>query len=281
VRRPVSNTEGDIPWDPADGVLDAAAIEGFDAVVHLAGENVASGRWTTEKKERILTSRVDSTRLLAERIAELESPPKVLASASAVGFYGDRGDEELDESSPSGKGFLAEVCRQWEAAAQAVEAKGVRLAVLRIGVVFDRHGGALTRMLPLFRLGLGGTLGNGRQYVSWITRSDLVAAIERVLTDESLSGPINLTSPSPATNRQLTKALGRVLHRPTLLRVPAMLLRVAAGEMADGMLLASARVLPTRLLDAGFEFTHADLDAALHQVIDISHAPAADAKPAH
>ena len=279
VRRLVSDEEPDISWDPAGGHLDPASIEGFDAVVHLAGDNVASGRWTTEKKEHILTSRVDGTRLLAETIAALDAPPKVLASASAVGYYGNRGDEELVEGSPAGHGFLAKVCRQWEAAAAPVETKGVRLALLRIGIVLDRHGGALTRMLPVFSAGLGGCMGNGRQYVSWITRGDLLAAIERILEDDMLSGPINLTAPAPATNRQLTKALGHALHRPTLLRMPAFLLRLTAGEMADEMLLASARVLPRKLLSAGFEFQDDQIEVALARVLG-SPAAAPEPQPA-
>ena len=247
-------TDNCIRWDPAAGQLNAQAVEGFDAVVHLAGESIAQGRWTAEKKARIRDSRVQGTGLLCRALAETARPPKVLVSASAVGYYGDRGDEELDETSAAGRGFLAEVCRQWEAATEPATAAGIRVVCVRLGVVLARHGGALARMLPLFRFGLGGRLGSGRQYVSWISLGDAVEAICHVIATQSLSGPVNLVSPNPVTNCEFTKLLGRVLHRPTIFPVPAFALRLMLGEMADALLLASTRVLPTRLLRSGYVF---------------------------
>jgi len=256
-------TDNCIRWDPSVGQLDPQAVDGFDAVVHLAGENIAQGRWTAEKKARIRDSRVQGTGLLCRALAETARPPKVLVSASAVGYYGNRGDEELGETSAAGTGFLAEVCRQWEAATEPAAAAGIRVVCGRLGVVLARHGGALARMLPLFRFGLGGRLGSGRQYMSWITLGDLVEAICHVIATETLSGPVNLVSPNPVTNRQFTKALGRALHRPTLFPVPAFALRLMLGEMADAMLLSSARAVPRRLLASGFQFNDAHVEDAL------------------
>jgi len=255
--------ESEIFWDPSAGQLSPRALEGFDAVVHLAGENIAQGRWTAEKKARIRDSRVQGTRLLCGALAETARRPKVLVSASAVGYYGDRGDEELHETSPPGSGFLAEVCRAWEAATEPSAAAGIRVVCVRLGVVVARHGGALARMLPLFRFGLGGRLGSGRQYMSWIALADAVEAICHAIATETLSGPVNLVAPNPVTNRQFTKALGRALHRPTLFPAPAFMLRLALGEMADALLLSSARVLPRRLLATGFRFHAAHLENAL------------------
>ncbi len=253
----------EIAWDPAAGTLDASALSGFDAAVHLAGENIAAGRWTAEKKARILDSRVKGTRLLCGALARSACPPKVLVSASAVGYYGNRGDEELDEASPGGAGFLAEVCREWEAATEPAAAAGIRVVHARFGVVLARHGGALARMVPLFRFGLGGRLGSGRQYMSWITLDDAARGICHALATDSLSGPVNLVAPNPVTNREFTKALGRTLRRPALFPVPAFVLRLALGEMADQMLLSSSRVRPRRLLDSGFQFGDLGLDGAL------------------
>jgi uncharacterized protein (TIGR01777 family) len=255
--------ESEIFWDPSTGELDPPALEGFDAVVHLAGENIARGRWTAEKRARIRDSRVRGTRLLCGALAETARRPKVLVSASAVGYYGDRGDEDLDETSPAGSGFLADVCREWEAATEPAAAAGIRVVCVRLGVVLARHGGALARMLPIFRFGLGGRLGSGRQYMSWIVLRDAVEAICHAIAVETLSGPVNLVAPNPVTNRQFTKALGRALHRPTLFPAPAFMLRLALGEMADALLLASARVLPRRLLATGFRFHAAHLEDAL------------------
>ncbi len=261
---------GDIDWDPASGRLDRSALEGLDAVVNLAGENVAQGRWTPAKKARILDSRVRATRLLATTLVGCAARPKVFASASAVGFYGDRGDEMLDERSASGGGFLAEVCRQWELAANPAAEAGIRTAILRIGMVVSRDGGALAAMLPLFRLGLGGPLGSGRQYVSWIALPDLIRAIEFVLACQDLQGPVNLVSPQPVTNRQWTALLGQVLRRPALLPAPPLALRLAVGEMADAMLLSSTRAVPRRLQQAGFVFEDAELLPALQRALGCS-----------
>jgi uncharacterized protein len=261
------STENYIPWDPATGQLNPRAIEGFDAVVHLAGENIAQGRWTAEKKARILESRVQGTGLLCRTLAQTTRPPNVLVSASAVGYYGDRGDEELDEASPAGTGFLADVCRDWEAATGPAAAAGIRVVCVRLGVVLARHGGALARMVPLFRLGLGGRLGSGRQYMSWVTLDDAVDAICHAIATEALSGPMNLVSPNPVTNRQFTKDLGRALRRPTLFPAPAFMLRLLLGEMADAMLLASTRVFPRRLVTSGFGFESPELSGAMERML--------------
>ncbi len=258
---------GDLRWDPDAGVLEAAALEGFDGVVHLAGENIASGRWTEARKQRIKESRVTGTRLLAETLAGLERPPRVLVSASAIGFYGDRGEEELTEGSPAGAGFLSEVCREWEAATEAAEGKGIRVAHARLGVVLTRDGGVLGKMLTPFRLGAGGVLGNGRQYMSWITLDDTVTAIGHLLGTEAASGPVNVVAPAAVTNREFTKTLGRVLRRPTLFPVPGFAARLAFGEMADALLLASTRVKPAGLLGSGYAFRHGSLEEGLRHVL--------------
>ena len=258
---------GDIRWDPDAGALEARALEGFDGVVHLAGENIASGRWNAAKKRRIKESRVRGTRLLAETLAGLERPPRVLVSASAVGFYGDRGDEELTERSPAGSGFLSDVCREWEAATEAAEGKGIRVVHARLGVVLSRDGGALGKMLTPFRLGAGGIVGNGRQYMSWITLDDTAAALGHLLATETASGPVNVVAPVPVTNREFTSTLGRVLRRPTVFPLPGFVARVVFGEMADALLLASTRVQPAGLLDSGYVFRHGSLEEGLRHVL--------------
>ena len=249
-------------WDPAGGDLDRSALEGYSAVIHLAGENVF-GRWTAAKKKRIEESRVHGTRLIAESIAALEEPPSVLISASAIGFYGDRDDELMREASTKGEGFLADVCWRWEAATAAAAEAGIRVVHLRIGIVLDEGGGALAQMLTPFKLGVGGQLGDGRQWFSWIHVDDLVAAILFALENQELSGPVNGVAPSPVRNRELTKTLGRVLGRPTLLPAPSFALKLAFGEMANETLLASTRVAPDALAAAGFQFQHEDLESAL------------------
>ena len=258
---------GDIRWDPEAGVLAPHALEGFDGAVHLAGENIATGRWTAEKKRRIKESRVKGTSLLATTLAGLERPPRVLVSASAVGFYGDRGDEELVEGSAAGSGFLSEVCREWEAATEAAEGKGIRVAHARLGVVLSNDGGALAKMLTPFRLGAGGIIGNGRQYMSWITLDDTVAAIGHLLSTESAAGPVNVVAPAPVTNGEFTRTLGRVLRRPTLFPMPGFAARLAFGEMADALLLASTRVKPAGLTAAGYAFRHGSLEEGLRHVL--------------
>jgi len=256
-------TAGDLVWDPDAGRIDAAAGESFDAVIHLGGENIAAGRWTRRRKQRLRNSRVNSTRFLAMTLSRLKRPPRVFACASGIGFYGDRGDELLTEDSPAGSGFMAELCRQWEQACQPAADRGIRVVHLRFGVILGRGGGALEKMLPAFRCGLGGRLGNGRQYWSWISLQDACRAVEHCLLNETLNGPVNCVSPQPVTNREFSRALARALRRPAILPIPAFALCLALGEMAEAALLASARVTPRKLLDSGFEFTHPDLPAAL------------------
>ncbi|HEX7242851.1 MAG TPA: TIGR01777 family oxidoreductase [Longimicrobiaceae bacterium] len=257
---------GDVAWDPERGEIDAAGLEGVDAVVHLAGENVAQP-WTAEAKRRIRESRERGTRLLARALAGLSDRPGVLVSASAIGFYGDRGDETLDESSGPGGGFLAEVCEGWEAAADPARDAGVRVVHPRIGVVLTPQGGALAKLLVPFRLGVGGKVGSGRQWMSWVALEDVVEALRFALREDALSGPANLTAPSPVTNEEFTRVLGRVLHRPTLFAVPGAALKLVMGQMAEEALLAGQRVLPRALLDAGFEFRHPELEGALRAAL--------------
>lgn len=245
---------------------DSAALDGVDAVVHLAGENVI-GRWTAEKKAQIRDSRVNGTRVLAESLARLARPPRALVCASAVGYYGDRGEERLQEDSPAGSGFLADVCREWETATRPAVQQGIRVVNLRIGMVLSPHGGALAKMFPAFRLGLGGRLGSGRQYLSWIALDDLLEVIAFALTAPNLRGPVNAVAPTPVTNREFTKTLGRILGRPTLCPVPAFAARLVFGEMAQELLLASARVMPAALLASGFAFRYPDLDGALRHLM--------------
>jgi uncharacterized protein (TIGR01777 family) len=252
-------------WDPESGVLDEAALKGVDAVVHLAGETVA-GRWTSEKKRRIHDSRILGTRLLSEAIASADSPPTVFVCASAVGIYGDRGDEELTEASPRGGGFLADVVDEWEAATKRAAQAGARVVNVRSGVVLSRESGALASQLLPFRLGLGGPLGGGRQFTSWISIEDEAAAIEHVLSTGELNGPVNLVAPNPVTNREFAKTLGRALHRPAVLPTPVLPLRLAFGaQFVEEVLLASARVVPARLLESGYRFQFPELELALSE----------------
>jgi hypothetical protein len=247
--------------------MDTARLEGLDAVVHLAGENIATGRWTAEKKAKIRDSRVRSTRLLCDTLAGLKQPPKVLACASATGYYGDRGDELLTEESASGTGFLAGVCREWEAAATPAAQKGIRVVHLRFGMVLSGAGGALAKLLPPFRMGLGGALGTGRQYISWIALDDLLGVIAHALTTEALQGPVNAVAPNPVTNKEFTRTLGRTLGRFTLFSMPAAAARLAFGEMADEVLLASQRVQPARLLATEYRFRYPELEGALRHLL--------------
>ncbi|OHB72395.1 MAG: TIGR01777 family protein [Planctomycetes bacterium RBG_13_63_9] len=267
VRSPALAGSGAVVWNPAAGTLDSAHVEGFDAVVHLAGESVARGRWTTRKKSRIRESRVQGTGLLSRTLARLDQPPTVLACASAIGYYGDRGEEPLDEESPPGEGFLAQVCRDWEAATQPAAEAGIRVVKLRMGVVLAAGGGALARMLPLFRRGLGGRLGSGTQYMSWITLRDVVGAAQHVLSNDTLHGAVNLVSPRAVTNREFTRSLGRVLHRPTYFAVPGGVLRILLGQMAEELLLNSTRVIPRRLTDSGYTFDDPELEPALRRIL--------------
>ena len=254
-------------WDPETGELAPAALEDVQAVVHLAGENIASGRWNEAKKSRIRSSREDGTRLLARGLAALQTPPGVLISASAIGYYGSRGDEILDEKSPPGADFLAETCIAWENAARPAADAGVRTVYLRIGIVLSADGGALAKMLFPFKMGVGGVIGGGDQYMSWVSLSDLEGIIVHALNTETLEGPVNAVSPAPATNREFTKTLGGVLSRPTLFPMPAFAARLAFGEMADALLLSSTRVTPGRLQESGYDFQHPGLDGALRHVL--------------
>ncbi|MGB4782110.1 TIGR01777 family oxidoreductase [Candidatus Methylomirabilis sp.] len=253
----------EVQWDPEAGVIDTARLEGLDAVVHLAGENIATGRWTAEKKAKIRDSRVDGTRLLCDSLAGLKQPPKVMVCASATGYYGDRGDELLTEESASGTGFLAGVCREWEAAAKPAAQKGIRVVHLRFGMVLSGAGGALARLLQPFKIGLGGVLGTGHQYISWIALDDLLGVIAHALTTEALQGPVNAVTPNPVTNQEFTRTLGRIIGRFTPFAMPAVAARLTFGEIADEVLLASQRVQPTRLLATGYRFRYPDLEGAL------------------
>lgn len=250
-------------WDPTGGTLDSKSLEGVDAVIHLAGENVAKGRWTEEKKKNIRESRVRSTRLLSDTLAASPDKPKTFICASAIGFYGDRGDEVLTEESPPGTGFFPEVCQDWEEATRSAAEAGIRVANVRIGVVLSPDGGALREMLFPFRLGLGGRLGSGRQYMSWISLPDVVGGISHVLNHAELKGPVNLMAPNPVSNLEFTKTLGRVLRRPTLFPVPSFVLRLVLGEMAENLLLAGTRAVPRKLLESGYSFRHPQLEEAL------------------
>jgi uncharacterized protein (TIGR01777 family) len=258
---------GDIFWDLPAGTIDAERLTGCDAIVHLAGESIASHRWTPQQKEKIRISRVESTKLLSRTLALLSPPPRVLICASAIGFYGDRGDERLDEASPPGEGFLPEVCQQWEAATSAAAERGIRVVRVRFGVVLSPAGGALAKMLTPFKLGLGGRLGDGRQWMSWIALDDVVRAIHHVMMQENLHGAVNIVAPHPATNQEFTKTLGRVLRRPTIFPMPAAAARLAFGEMADALLLSSARVHPARLLESGYSFRYPTLEPGLRHVL--------------
>ncbi len=269
VRSGPRSDDSAVHWDPESGRIDAAGLEGLDAVVHLAGENIGSGRWTRDKKARIFDSRVKGTRLLCECLANLAAPPKVLICASAIGYYGDRGAETMNEGSPSGFGFLAEVCVEWEIATEFVAKTEIRVVNLRTGVVLSLAGGPLEKMLPPFKMGVGGILGNGRQYMSWIALDDAVGAIHHTLITDSLRGPVNNVAPHPVTNREFTKTLGRVLKRPTLFPLPSFGLRIIFGrEMTDTLFLSSTRVEPTRLLETGYVFQYPELESALQHVLD-------------
>jgi uncharacterized protein (TIGR01777 family) len=266
-RRTVPAATGSVRWDPSDrtALADAGRI---DAVVHLAGAGIGDRRWSAARRKELVDSRVGSTRLLAAELAGAATPPDVLVSASAVGIYGNRGDDELTEDDAAGDGFLADLCRQWEEATGAAAEAGVRVVALRSGIVLSPTGGALARQLPLFRLGLGGRLGSGRQWVSWITLADEVGVVVRAITDPSLRGPVNAVAPQPVTNAGLTRAIAAAVHRPAVLSVPRAALALAlGGQLADEMLLASQRVRPARLSAAGHRFEHPEIDAALAAVL--------------
>jgi uncharacterized protein (TIGR01777 family) len=257
----------EIEWNPERYSIAMSRIEGFDALIHLAGESIAEGRWTDEKKKRIRESRVKGTRLLAESIITLKQPPRIFLCASAIGYYGNRGDELLTESSAPGNEFLSDVCVEWEAATEAASEKGIRTANMRFGIILDANGGALAKMLPPFRMGVGGKVGSGKQWMSWIALDDVVNAIQYVIVNSSLMGPINFVAPNPVRNAEFTKALGRALSRPTFFPIPAFGVRLAFGEMGEALLLSSQRVKPEKLSESGFEFKHPTLAAALAHIL--------------
>jgi len=262
LRSPRAAGPGDVVWDPARDTLAPQALVGADAVVHLAGEPIAH-RWTAARKRAIRDSRQQSTEQLAQAVRALDEKPRVFLSGSAIGYYGDRGDALLDETSVPGNDFLARLCVEWEGAAAPIADAGVRLVLLRTGVVLSPNGGALKRLLPIFRLGVGGPLGSGRQWMSWISLSDHLDAVEHALFADSLDGPVNLVAPNPVTSAEFASTLGRVLTRPALLPVPAFALELLYGEMARATLLAGQRVLPKALVASGFEFTEPTLEGAL------------------
>jgi len=259
-----SQRANELQWDPTAPIA-PALVSGFDVVMHLSGENIA-GRWTEQKKRRIRDSRVFSTDFLAQALAQAPIKPRMFICASAIGYYGNRGDEILGEDAPSGEAFFPEVCRKWEAATAPAADAGIRVVNLRTGIVLSRHGGALKQMLLPFKLGLGGRIGDGRQYWSWIHIADFVSAVHHTVQNSGLSGPVNLTAPNPVSNAEFTRVLADVVKRPALLPVPAFILRLIFGELANEGLLASARVVPKKLLNGGFEFKFRELGAALRHL---------------
>lgn len=260
--------DGESFWNPAKGLIDPAALEGARLVVHLAGAGLADRRWTAAHKREIMRSRVEGTRLLAETLAALSQPPRALLSASGIHYYGDTGESVVDESAPKGAGFLPDVVAAWEDAAEPAARAGIRVVFLRTSMVLTAKGGSLARMLPIFRLGLGAPLGSGRQYWSWISIDDWVGAVQHIMADSEISGPVNLTSPEPVTNRDFTRALGRAIHRPTMpIPVPSIALRLALGEFAREGVLSGPRAIPGKLLKSGYSFHHQRLDPALSAVL--------------
>ena len=265
--RHAPDSKKEVEWSPERYSIAISLIEGFDAVYHLAGESIASGRWNEEKKRKIRESRTKGTKLLADALANLRQPPKTLISASAIGYYGNRGDELLAESSPPGNDFLANVCVEWEKATEHATTMGIRVVNTRFGIILDKDGGALSKMLTPFRMGLGGRIGDGKQWMSWILLADVVGALQLALKDETVSGPVNFVAPNPVTNAEFTTTLGRILSRPTIFPIPAFGAHLAFGEMADALLLSSQRVQPQVLQDRGYHYEHADLTGALRHAM--------------
>ena len=263
-----SSSDSQIYWNPGEGQIDARGLSGVDAVIHLAGENVAQGRWNPAKKHRIRESRVAGTKLICDTLAGLDSKPHTIVCASAIGFYGDHGDDEMTETSLPGRGFLADVCRDWEDSCRDAREAGIRVVNARIGVVLSPEGGALAKMLGPFKMGVGGIVGSGRQFWSWVSIEDVVRALHFALIEESLAGPVNIVSPEPVRNSEFTRTLGQRLRRPTILPMPALAAKVVLGQMAEDLLLSSTRVLPIRLVEAGYEFRHPTLDVALSELLD-------------
>ncbi len=260
--------EDEISWKPEDGDWNSAFDEGIDGIVHLAGENIASGKWTKKKKEKIRSSRIEGTKRLCEHILKLPTTPSVLVCASAIGYYGDRGMEFLNEGSSRGSGFLPDVCVGWEEATESVSKAGIRVVNVRFGVVLSKDGGALAKMLTPFKMKMGGKIGRGTQYMSWVAIDDVTGAIYHTLVTDSLKGPVNVTAPNPATNKEFTDTLGKVLNVPTVMPMPAFAAKFAFGEMAKDLLLASTKVAPKRLADSGYEFQYPELENALKHILD-------------
>lgn len=266
VRRPTTQNRSEFFWDPENGILDSNKIEGFDAIIHLAGENIM-GRWTGQKKERIKKSRILGTRLLSDALLRFKKPPSVLICASAIGFYGNRGNEVLTEDSLKGEGFLSDVCAEWEEEAHKISSKSTRVVILRMGMVLSSKGGALRQILPIFKLGLGGTLGGGEQIMSWIAIDDLLHIVDASLQLDSLKGPVNAVAPHPVTNKEFTQSLASVLHRPAFFSVPKPVISLLFGQMGKEVLLGSAEVCPKKLLNAGFKFTFPRILEALEHLV--------------
>ena len=258
---------GDVQWDPMRATVDVAALEGVEVVIHLSGAGIADGRWTEERKQLLRSSRIDTTRVLVDSLSRLKQKPRVLIVASAIGYYGNRGDEILTESSTTGTDFLALVCRDWEAEASRAAARGIRTVMLRTGVVLSGKGGALPKMLTPFKLGVGGRLGSGQQWMSWIAIEDVVGIIRNAIANEQVSGPVNVVAPNPVRNEEFTRLLAAMLHRPAIFPAPAFMLRLAMGEMADAVLLGSDRVKPERMLAAGYKFRFEILEPALRAAV--------------
>lgn len=266
VRSKDQANENTVYWSPLSGEIEVDRLRHIDAVIHLAGEPIM-GRWTDKKKERIRQSRADATHFLCKQLVQLTPPPRTLIAASAIGYYGNRPDAWVDEDAPSGTGFLPEVCSAWEEATESARKGGIRVVNLRIGIVLSPDGGALAQMLTPFRLGMGGKIGDGKQYMSWLMLEELIGMIQFALRTESLSGPVNAVAPNPVTNLEMTRILGSLVHRPTIFAVPSLAVRILFGEMGIDLLLAGARVKPVRLSEAGYEFKHPDLEQALGQVL--------------
>jgi uncharacterized protein (TIGR01777 family) len=263
VRNDKDISDDTIFWNPSKGALDKSKLNGLDVVIHLAGENISSARWTRKQKEKITNSRVNTTSLLAKTLIELKESPKLFICASATGYYGNRNDELLDEESTPGEGFLADVCKKWEAAANPVRKARIRTIHLRFGVVLSNKGGAFKKMLSPFKLGIGGIFGNGQQYMPWITIDDILGILEHVIQNKNITGSINVVTPNPIINSQYTKLLGELLSRPTILRIPAISLKILLGQMADELLLSSARVIPKKLIESGYQFKFPEIKSAL------------------
>lgn len=267
VRYTPGYNSNEIEWNPETYSIALARLEGFDAVVHLAGESIAEGRWTEERKRRIRESRIRGTQLLTETLSSLKNPPLTFLCASAIGFYGNRADQILTEQSSPGSDFLAGVCVEWEQASAEAAQKGIRVCNLRFGIILDAHAGALAKMLPPFRMGIGGKIGTGRQWMSWISLADVLSAITFLMGEQGITGAVNVVSPNPVTNAEFTRTLGKVVSRPTFFAVPAFGARLAFGEMADALLLTSQRVVPTRLQEADFHFEYPQLEPALRHIL--------------